>query len=86
MGIRVAQDVHHHRWISGWSVRRRTKGMTCAIERQGPGESGFTAHVPELFCNRGQVPAFRSPWGKQPAFSDRRPISLTDIHPRTERA
>jgi hypothetical protein len=56
--ICVAHDIHHHREISGRSIRRRTKGVTCAIQHQGLGQSGFGARISELFCNSGEVPAF----------------------------
>jgi hypothetical protein len=79
--IRVAHDIHHHRQISGCSIRRRTKGMTCAIEHQGPGQSSFPARVPELFCNRGQRPPFaRREGNSQPSrLSEQRTINRSAI-------
>jgi hypothetical protein len=56
--IDVAHDIHHHREISGRSIRRRAKGVTCAIQHQGLGQAGFGASISELFCNSGEVPAF----------------------------
>jgi hypothetical protein len=39
--IGVAHDIHHHREISGRSISRLAKGVTCAIQHQGIGQSSF---------------------------------------------
>ena len=46
----MAHDIHHHCQIPGCTVRRRTERMTCAIQHQGLGQTGFAASVPKLFC------------------------------------
>ena len=54
----MAHDFHYHRQVTGCFIRRRTKGVTCAIQHQGLGQSSFAAGLSELFCNSGEVPAF----------------------------
>ncbi len=56
--IRVAHDIHHHRQIFGCAIRRRTKGMTGAIQHQGPGQSGFTGASRNCFATVVRCPPF----------------------------
>src|ERR1700733_4437825 len=79
--IGVAHDIHYHREISGCTIRRRTKSVTCTTEDQGLGKSGLATRFSELLCNCGQMPGFcLLRWNSQPSrLSEQRTINNSSI-------